>query len=514
MNTFWKRRRDPKREAGTQESPREDAAAEQGEASTASGSESGDRNEIPRYAKDLKALLRVKLGLEDRPQTEAQEYPSREENWNAAQRLQDLYLAMRARDRQKIEQKFAAFFSQHDDIRVDVSPLLERLRRERRVCESETVTDSLYLVELLERRLANGNLTIPKDAGQPAIVTAGEVRAMLAAIFELKRRGVRDLAAHLDTIHRVTPSLCECLHAALISRPGAPRKPEEWEEFFLEPDRLAAEEAAGGNLESEMYSVDYEYQEVFSLERALLVDRATEPSGVLKAMLDWPSSKRHSEVRTHLAYFFAAFRRLPASEQRSALPHLRDAVFQELVPEDPNLPLRDQEPTAGRWFARILGLGEEHLALLFGEQSAKSVLELAERGRDESYEANRREGIRSRDDERLNSLEEQMGYLFSADRFDWKAEFDAGVAHDHLLDLMLNAQERATVYVFQEGSYPVCSKYCDLLWDRAVSAILLEQKITIVESAYEQWRCLELMRKLSIIRLRGQHPGYHLGWRW
>ena len=79
---------------------------------------------------------------------------------------------------------------------------------------------------------------------------------------------------------------------------------------------------------------------------------------------------------------------------------------------------------------------------------------------------------------------------------------------------MLNLLEKASVYPFHEGSYPICSQYCELLWDKAVCEILLQPKVTIVESAYEQWRWLELMRKLSIMRLRGRNPGWRLGWSW
>lgn len=232
-------------------------------------------------------------------------------------------------------------------------------------------------------------------------------------------------------------------------------------------------------------------------------------------MLDWPSSKPHSDAREHLAYFFAALRRLPAAEQEQALPHLREAVFQELVPEDPNLPWSYQESTADRWFRRVLS-ARPLLALLFGEQNAKGALELAERARDQCYEESKR--MENEPDERvaerLKSMREQLDYLLGYDRSDWGGQFGAEAAREHLLDLMFNAQERASVYVFHQGSYPICSKYCDLLWDKAVSAILLEQKITIIESAYEQWRWLEFMRKLSVIRLRSQHPAWRVGWRW
>jgi len=71
-----------------------------------------------------------------------------------------------------------------------------------------------------------------------------------------------------------------------------------------------------------------------------------------------------------------------------------------------------------------------------------------------------------------------------------------------------------SIYVFHLGSYRVLSAYCDLLWEKAVGAILLEQNITIVESAYDQWQWLELMRKLSIVRLRSNDPSPRLGWRW
>ncbi len=234
-------------------------------------------------------------------------------------------------------------------------------------------------------------------------------------------------------------------------------------------------------------------------------------------MLDWPSSKPHYDVCQHLASFFAAFSQLPAAEQEQALPHLKEAVFDELVPENPHLPWSRQESTTDHWFNRILSLGQQPLGFLFGEENANGVLELAKRARDEFDEASNRERTLNkhdmRRDERLKSIEGQLSYLLGPDRFDWRGEFDSEAARDYLLDLMLNAQENTSIYVFHSGDYPICSKYCDLLWDKAVSAILLEQKITIVDSAYDQWRWLELMRKLSIIRLRSQHPDRRFGWR-
>jgi hypothetical protein len=80
--------------------------------------------------------------------------------------------------------------------------------------------------------------------------------------------------------------------------------------------------------------------------------------------------------------------------------------------------------------------------------------------------------------------------------------------------MALNTLENDSIYLFELGSYPLISQYCELLWDKAVSAILLEQKITIVEGAYEQWHWLELMRKMSMVRLRAQNPRRRLGWRW
>jgi hypothetical protein len=525
---FWKRWRARKQaeQLTTEEPSRQGDASTQNkeERSGGSDSQSGGPGELPRYPKELKALLWTKLGFGGSPRP-AEEYPSPDENWERCAPLKNTYMTtMRARERQELEKRFEAFFGSCDDIRVGVSPLVETIRRERRICESEVLTDSLYLVELVERRLTNSDPEIMKAVGGAAMVRAGDVRAMLAEIFMLGGRGVRDLAAHFDTIHRLTPSLCECLHAALISSPGSTRQREEWEEFFLEPDRLAAEDAANGypsaNRDAgKILSADYQYQELFSLERALQVDRATKPSRAIKAMLDWPTSKPYfPDVRDHLAYFFAAFRRLPAAEQERVLPHLREAVFQELVPENPDLPWSWQESTTDRWFIQVLSLGEQPLALLFGEQNAQSVLALAGRARDERYEAGKHEAARNecetRQEERLKSIEEQLNYLSGSDRFEWRGEFDGEPALEHLLDLMLNVQEKTSVYIFHEGSYPICSKYCDLLWDKAVSAILLEQKVTIVQSAYEQWRWLELMRKLSITRLRSQHPERRLGWRW
>jgi len=324
-------------------------------------------------------------------------------------------------------------------------------------------------------------------------------------------------------IHRLAPACCACLHEAAISSAGSTRQREEWKDFFLEPDLLAAEDAAneyaGANRPAgEIRSADYFCQELFSLERALLVNRATDPSGAIKAMLGWPSSKSHSDVRQHLAYFFAAFRRLPAAKREQALPQLREAVFQELVPENPDLPWSYQKSTADRWFTRILSLGGQYLGLLFGEQNSKGVLELARRASDECYEASKHDGTHNEYDacldERLKSIEEQLSYLLGSDLLNWRGGFDGKAVLDHFLDSMLNRQERMSVYVFHEGGYAIWSKYCDLLWDKAVSALLLEQKITIVTSAHEQWRWLELIRKLSIIRLRSQDPERRLGWRW
>jgi hypothetical protein len=112
---------------------------------------------------------------------------------------------------------------------------------------------------------------------------------------------------------------------------------------------------------------------------------------------------------------------------------------------------------------------------------------------------------------RLTAIEKRLNFLLgdSDDRFDRDQRWQS-----HLSNLVLNALEKDSVYVFDLGSYGLISQYCDLLWDKAVSAILLEQKITIVESAYDQWRWLELMRKLSIVRLRDRDPEWRLGWRW
>lgn len=521
---FWSRWRARKQAAKqSTEEPAQQGGALTGKKEEPSGGvdlQTGKLGELPRHPNGIRALLWMQLGLGEVP-APAKEYSSPDENWKRRAPLKDTYMTtMRARERQELEKRFEAFFGSCDDIRVDVSPLVEAIGRERRICESEMLTDSLYLVELMERHLIDTDSDIMKAVGGAAMVRAGDVRAMLVEIFMLEGRKVRDLAAHFDTIHRLIPSLCECLHAALISSPGTTRQREEWEKFFLEPDSLAAEDAADEYASADrdadkIPSADYQYQKLFSLERALQVDRATVPSGVVRAMLDWPSSKPHSDVREHLAYFFAAFRRLTAAEQERALPQLREAVCQELVPEDPDLPWSSQESTTDRWFIRVLSLGEQPLAFLFGERSAQSVLDLARRARDERYEAGKHDAARSeceaRQEERLKSIEEQLTYLLGPDRFEWD-KFDGEPALEHLLDLMLNVQEEASVYVFHKGSYPICSKYCDLLWDKAVSAILLEQ--TIVASAYNQWRWLELMRKLSITRLRSQHPEWRLGWRW
>jgi len=88
-----------------------------------------------------------------------------------------------------LDKKFDAFFTLRDDTKTDVSPLLEAIRRERRICEAEILTDSLYLVERLEHRLANNDPGIMENVGQAAMIRAGDVRAMLAEIFALRRRG-------------------------------------------------------------------------------------------------------------------------------------------------------------------------------------------------------------------------------------------------------------------------------------------------------------------------------------
>lgn len=559
MNTAWQgfwRRRHARKQAEkqpTEEPPRQGDASTDNREERSGGSDSqpGDPGELPRYPKELKALLWTKLGFLGEVRASALEYPSpADEAWKRCAPLKDTYMTMRARERQKLEKKFEAFFSRWDDVTVDITPLVEALRRERRLCESgRTLSDSLWLVELLERKLASTDPEIPKveadDQAPRESITkrAGDVRKWLVELFT--ENSVRGLAARLDTIHRLAPACCACIHEATISSGGSTRRREDWEEFFLESDRLAADDAtnAGRDADSLTGEAHHQQQERFSLERAFQVDRATTPSRAIKAMLDWPSSKPHSDVRKHLAYFFAAFRRLPAAEQERALPHLREAVFQELVPEDPNLPWSCQKSTTDRWFIRVLSLGarppqawqplallfgerndaasriasagEQVLALLFGEQNANGVLDLAEQTRDERYEAGKHDAARNeceaRQEERLNSIEEQLNYLLGRndDGFDRNER-----RQSHLLNFVLNALENDSVYLSYLGSYDLISQYCDLLWDKAVTAILLEQKVTIVTSAYEQWRWLELMRKLSITRLRSQHPEWRLGWRW
>ncbi len=177
--------------------------------------------------------------MEERSETSVEERSSFEQSWERRTALRDIYMAMRSRERQDLEKKFEALFNLRDDTKVDVSRFLEAIRRERRICEAEILIDSLYFVELLEHRLTNSDPRIMENVGQTAMIRTGDVRAMLVEIFALKRRGVRDLAGHLDTIHRLTPSLCECLHQALQPPQTTPRQPEAWEEFFLEPDRLA-----------------------------------------------------------------------------------------------------------------------------------------------------------------------------------------------------------------------------------------------------------------------------------
>jgi len=429
-------------------------------------------------------------------------------------------MSMRLRERRELESKFEAFFSRWRDIEVDVNPLREALERERRICESETLTDSSYLVELLKCRLARKDSEILKMSAKPLMVPANQIKEMLIEVFTLKRRGVRDLAAQLDTIHRLAPFLCECLHGALVSSPGAARKPEEWEEFFLEPDRVAAEADIGMNSYADRLNHDAIFYHLnFPLERAIRTAHAPYPRETIKAILDWPCADSYSyRLEEYRAQFLHSFHQLPPADQERALPCMRETVFEELVPEDPNAPWSHQESTADRWFVRILSFSEQTLASLFGSKNAKDVMDLAKRARDEQCEASTGDAAaskrESRQDERLKSIEEQLNYFLGPDRINWMGKLDGGAALNHLLDMVLNAQEKTSVYIFHEGSYPTCSQYCDLLWDKAVSAILLEQRVTIVESAYEQWRWLEFMRKLSIIRLRSQHPGRRLGWRW
>jgi hypothetical protein len=98
-------------------------------------------------AESLKKQLRMKLGLAERP-TEGtdDESPSVEEDRQRCWQLQETYAAVWMHERQKLGKKFEAFFSQCDDIAIDVTPLVEALRRERRITESgPSLSDSLWL---------------------------------------------------------------------------------------------------------------------------------------------------------------------------------------------------------------------------------------------------------------------------------------------------------------------------------------------------------------------------------
>jgi hypothetical protein len=391
---FW---RTSKRGQGT-------ADATEDEAGTDSGSRKADILWIS--VESLKKQLRMKLGLAE-PPTEStdDEIHARERihaRWRRCSQLQETYTAVRMHERQKMEKEFAAFFSRCDDFKVDIAPLVEALRRERRICESgRTLSDSLYFVELLERRLTAPDPEISKVTTEDQALResskkgAGDVRKCLIELFGTKCRSVRDLAARLDTIHRLAPAFCACLHEATISSDGSTRPPEEWEEFFLEPDRLAAEHTTNTGRDAEQLAqTARQHQWIFSLERAFQVERATTSSGVIKAMLDWPSDwpfemKGHDKPGYTRLDFFAALRELPRSEQEGALPCLREAIFEELIPEgDFFEPWNYDDSERDRWFFRLGRFGDEHLAFLFGEQRAKEVIELAQRAREEFWRLN------------------------------------------------------------------------------------------------------------------------------
>lgn len=150
----------------------------------------------------------------------------------------------------------------------------------------------------------------------------------------------------------------------------------------------------------------------------------------------------------------------------------------------------EEHPSFEQNSRQCASLKDTSLAFLFGEQNAQAVPHLARRASDKHYEASKQGATQndpeSGQDERLKSIEQQLNYLFGPDRLNRRSEFDGEAALNHMVDMMLYLQEKASIYVFHGGSYPVCSEYCELLWDKAVSVILLEQKITIVESPYEQ----------------------------
>jgi hypothetical protein len=406
------------------------------------------------------------------------------------------------------------------------------------------------VVELLERELSSRDPEIPKvkakdQAPRDSIKRrTAEVRKCLVSLFSTKCVSFRDLAARLDTIHRLAPAFCACLHQATLSSGGSPRHREEWEEFFLEPDRLAADDATNADRDAKwIEDAARQYQEDFSLERAFRVERATASSGVIEAVLYWPSdfpseARRRQKAEYARAVFFAVFRELPLTMQEGVLPFLREAIIEELIPEgDFTEPWNYHDSERDRWFFRVRRFGDEHLAFLFGEQKAKEVIELAKRATEEFWRLNEHPRVSSsllreppentleataqglnyllKGDsplkERMTAIEERLNFLLghNDDQFDRDER-----RQSHLLNLVLNALENDSVYPFDSFSYPLLSQYCELLWGKAVSAILLEQKITIVESAHDQWQWLELMRKLSIVRLRAQHPEWRLGWRW
>jgi hypothetical protein len=302
-----------------------------------SDSQSGNPGELPRYPKELKALLWTKLGFLGEVRAPALEHPSpAQEAWKRCAPLKDTYMTMRTREREELEKKFEAFFSRCDDVTVDITPLVEAHRRERRICGSgRTLSDSLWLVELLERKLASTDPEIPKvkadDQAPRESITkrAGDVRKWLVELFT--EYNVRGLAARLDTIHRLAPACCACLHKATISSDGSTRHREEWEEFFLESGLLAADDATNAGRDANSLSSEARHwqQERFSLERAFQVERATNSSDVIKAMFDWPSAGEWG--RQKIPKFgssgpFVAFRR--QSKERCSFtlerPYLRN----------------------------------------------------------------------------------------------------------------------------------------------------------------------------------------------
>ena len=373
------------------------------------------QSELPRYPKPLKELLRGRLRLGERPVHSTDDEPSSLQQTARSRPLRDMYTAMRIGKRQELENRFEALFGRFDQIEIDVTTLMDTLKRERRICESGLgPRDSLYLVEELETALASTGRGIPKaevdDKARGSLTKrGGEIRRLLVKLLDFAQGGgVRHLAANLDTIHRLAPSLCESLHGALDSSAGAADDHEEWEEFFLEPDRLRATHSASISRDADsvrIYAIEYE--EVFSLERALQVDRSNTPSGTIKAMLDWPSAELYSFRRdNYQQQFFTALRKLPATEQESALACLREAVFDELVPENPEEPWSFGEfigriefrSGSDRWFNRILSFSEQSFRALFGAQNADDVRDLARQVRDEYYK------VTESDEERLKNL--------------------------------------------------------------------------------------------------------------